>query len=268
MNEENLKIELENLKVRNALLEKLLKIEEEKNIKKEQLLSHKSRSAAMGEMVENIAHQWRQPLNILALVLQDIYISGQLGTLDSNKLEENYSKANNVLQYMSQTIDDFRNFLKKSDNVEKFPLENIFQSIDNILGHILKKNSIDVTLPEESNYFIEGNQNEFLQVFINIINNAQDAIILNNIKNGTIKIDVKRVDKNIIISIRDNAGGISEKNINKIFDPYFTTKHKTQGTGIGLYMSKQIIEKDEKSKLSVKNTKEGANFIIEVPALL
>jgi signal transduction histidine kinase len=222
----------------------------------------------MGEMVENIAHQWRQPLNILALVLQDIYISGQLGTLDANKLEENYSKANNVLQYMSQTIDDFRNFLKQSDNIEKFSLESIFQSVDNILGHVLKQHSISMSMPESSDYYIEGNQNEFLQVFINIINNAQDAIILNNINKGTITIDVKKADKNIIISIKDNAGGISDENINKIFDPYFTTKHKTQGTGIGLYMSKQIIEKDEKSKLSVSNTEEGANFTIEVPAIL
>ncbi|MEA2111170.1 MAG: HAMP domain-containing sensor histidine kinase [Campylobacterota bacterium] len=266
MNREELEAELADLKTKNELLERLLANEQEKNLEKEQLLSHKSRSAAMGEMVENIAHQWRQPLNILALVLQDIYISGQLGTLDTDKLEENYSKANNMLQYMSQTIDDFRNFLKKSDNLERFALNNIFKSIDSILLLSLKKNNIAITMDNSNGYYLQGNQNEFLQVFINIINNAQDAIILNNIKNGKIILHVKKINNTIQISIQDNAGGIKAENIDRIFDPYFTTKHKSQGTGIGLYMSKQIIEKDNVSRLYVRNSEEGANFIIEVPA--
>ncbi len=266
MNKDTLKIEIEKLKEKNRLLEELLIEEQKKNIEKDHLLSHKSRSASMGEMIENIAHQWRQPLNILALVIQDIYISGQLGTLDADKLEENYSKANNVLQYMSQTIDDFRNFLKESDEVEVFPLSNIFKSVENILVPSLKTNSISISFPNADNLYLEGNQNEFLQVVLNIIKNAQDAIISNNIKKGIIQITAQLVNKKIIISIQDNAGGIAQENIDKIFDPYFTTKHKSQGTGIGLYMSKQIIEKNKDSKLYVTNAKEGANFIIEVCA--
>ncbi len=266
MNKDTLKIEIEKLKEKNRLLEELLIEEQKKNIEKDHLLSHKSRSASMGEMIENIAHQWRQPLNILALVIQDIYISGQLGTLDADKLEENYSKANNVLQYMSQTIDDFRNFLKESDKVEVFPLSDIFKSVENILVPSLKTNSISISFPNADNLYLEGNQNEFLQVVLNIIKNAQDAIISNNIKKGIIQITAQLVNKKIIISIQDNAGGIAQENIDKIFDPYFTTKHKSQGTGIGLYMSKQIIEKNKDSKLYVTNAKEGANFIIEVCA--
>ncbi len=266
MNQNALKIEIEKLKEKNRLLEELLIKEQKKNIEKDHLLSHRSRSASMGEMIENIAHQWRQPLNILALVIQDIYISGQLGTLDADKLEENYSKANNVLQYMSQTIDDFRNFLKESDEIEVFPLNNIFKSVKNILVPSLKTNSISISLPDADDLYIEGNQNEFLQVILNIIKNSQDAIISNNIKKGIVQITAQKINNKIIISIQDNAGGITKGNIDKIFDPYFTTKHKSQGTGIGLYMSKQIIEKNKDSKLYVTNTKEGANFIIEVCA--
>ncbi len=266
MNIETLKIEIETLKEKNKLLEELLAKEQERSLEKDHLLNQKSRSASMGEMIENIAHQWRQPLNILALVIQDIYISGQLGTLDADKLEENYSKANNVLQYMSQTIDDFRNFLKESDGVEVFALDDIFQSIEHIMVPSLKVHNIDISLPKTDGFRIEGNRNEFLQVILNIIKNSQDAILLNNIKKGVITITATHTDSNIVISIQDNAGGIAAEHIDKIFDPYFTTKHKSQGTGIGLYMSKQIIEKNKDSKLSVSNTEEGANFMIEVPA--
>ncbi len=266
MNIKTLQIELESLKEKNRLLEEMLSKEQERSLEKDHLLNQKSRSASMGEMIENIAHQWRQPLNILALVIQDIYISGQLGTLDADKLEENYSKANNVLQYMSQTIDDFRNFLKESDSIEVFALDDIFQSIEHIMIPSLKVHNISITLPHADGLHIEGNRNEFLQVILNIIKNAQDAIISNNIKKGTIAVTATKVDSKIVISIQDNAGGIAPEHIDKIFDPYFTTKHKSQGTGIGLYMSKQIIEKNRDSKLSVSNTKEGANFTIEVPA--
>ncbi len=266
MNTKALEIEIEALKEKNRLLEELLAKEQERSIEKDRLLNHKSRSASMGEMIENIAHQWRQPLNILALVIQDIYISGQLGTLDADKLEENYSKANNVLQYMSQTIDDFRNFLKESDGVEIFPLSDIFHSVENIMIPSLKVNNITISLPQTEGLSIEGNRNEFLQVILNIIKNAQDAIVLNNIKKGKITVSLSTKGDKITISIQDNAGGIAKENIDKIFDPYFTTKHKSQGTGIGLYMSKQIIEKNSGSKLYVTNTEEGANFIIEVPA--
>ncbi len=266
MNIEALKKEIETLKEKNRLLEESLAREQKNSLEKDHLLNQKSRSASMGEMIENIAHQWRQPLNILALVIQDIYIAGQLGTLDADKLEENYSKANNVLQYMSQTIDDFRNFLKESDGIEVFALNDIFQSIEHIMVPSLKAHNISIALPQAEGLHIEGNRNEFLQVILNIIKNAQDAIILNNIKKGAITIAATHRDSKIIISIQDNAGGIATENIDKIFDPYFTTKHKSQGTGIGLYMSKQIIEKNKDSKLSVANTKEGANFTIEVPA--
>ena len=267
MNTETLEIEMATLKEKNRLLEELLAKEQERSLEKDHLLNQKSRSASMGEMIENIAHQWRQPLNILALVIQDIYISGQLGTLDADKLEENYSKANNVLQYMSQTIDDFRNFLKESDGIEVFALEDIFQSIEHIMVPSLKVHNINITLPQTEGLRIESNRNEFLQVILNIIKNAQDAIILNNIKKGSIAISALQKGSKIVISIQDNAGGIAAEHIDKIFDPYFTTKHKSQGTGIGLYMSKQIIEKQKDAKLSVVNTEEGANFTIEVPAV-
>ncbi len=266
MNTEALEIEIKTLKEKNKLLEELLAKEQERSLEKDHLINQKSRSASMGEMIENIAHQWRQPLNILALVIQDIYISGQLGTLDADKLEENYSKANNVLQYMSQTIDDFRNFLKESDGIEVFALHDIFQSVEHIMVPSLKINNISITLPQVEGVHIEGNRNEFLQVILNIIKNAQDAILLNKIKKGEIVIGVTQSDSKIVISIEDNAGGIPQEYIDKVFDPYFTTKHKSQGTGIGLYMSKQIIEKNNDSKLYVTNTKEGANFCIEVPA--
>jgi signal transduction histidine kinase len=146
-------------------------------------------------------------------------------------------------------------------------LNEIFQSVQSIIIPSLTKNGIDITLPQNINFLLKGNQNEFLQVLVNIIKNAQDAILLNNIKNGNITVSVHKEGGNIVISIVDNAGGIHDDHIDKIFDPYFTTKHKSQGTGIGLYMSKQIIEKYGNARIYASNTEEGANFTIEVCTL-
>jgi len=251
---------------RNNNLQAEISTQVELNRDKDRMMYQQSRLASMGEMIGNIAHQWRQPLNILALVLQDIYISGQLGNLTDKKLEDEYEKANNVLQYMSQTIDDFRNFFKQSssDN-DTFSLKEIIESVYSLVSTNFEYNHVKFNNLIETDAIARGNQNEFKQVVINILNNAQEAILTSKRKDGFVSIALEMGEEFTTIQIKDNGGGISSEIISKIFDPYFTTKHQTQGTGLGLYMSKQIIETSMNGSLEATNLKEGALFLIKMP---
>ena len=267
--EQALKKQQQEIEERNNNLQREINAQVELNREKDRMMYQQSRLASMGEMIGNIAHQWRQPLNILALVMQDIYISGQLGTLDSEKLEKEYEKANSVLQYMSQTIDDFRNFFKHSngDN-DIFSIKESIDSVYSLVGTTFEYNHIAFENRIKSDAQVRGNQNEFKQVIINILNNAQEAIKGNNIKEGRVQIDLHSDDTFVILTIKDNGGGIDSDIINKIFDPYFTTKHQTQGTGLGLYMSKQIIETSMHGVLEAFNHEDGALFSIKMPKVV
>ncbi len=247
----------------NTNLEHKIEIQVAASRDKDQMMYQQSRLASMGEMIGNIAHQWRQPLNILALVLQDIYISGQLGTLSDEKLEKEYDKANDVLQYMSQTIDDFRNFFKNTSNKDEvFDLKVSIESVYKLIETNFKHNRSDCIIEIEDSILVKGSQNEFKQVIINILNNAQDAIKSNKVKNGFVKVKAITDETSAKIIITDNGGGIEQTILNKIFDPYFTTKHQTQGTGLGLYMSKQIVEQSMNGSLQASNSSDGAMFEI------
>ncbi len=267
--DEKLKHRQKEIEKRNNNLEEEISTQVELNRDKDRMMYQQSRLASMGEMIGNIAHQWRQPLNILALVLQDIYISGQLGNLDDKKLENEYEKANNVLQYMSQTIDDFRNFFKQSssDN-DIFSLKEIIDSVYSLVSTNFEYNHVEFNNLISSDEIAKGNQNEFKQVVINILNNAQEAILTNGRKDGFVSISLEVNEEFATILIQDNGGGISDEIVSKIFDPYFTTKHQTQGTGLGLYMSKQIIETSMNGQLNAKNSKEGAMFMIKIPKVI
>jgi len=250
---------------RNNNLEAEIAAQVEDNRSKDQMMYQQARLASMGEMIGNIAHQWRQPLNILALVMQDLYISGQLGNLTEEKLENEYEKANNVLQYMSQTIDDFRNFFKHEGESINFSLNSTVESVYSLVSPNFKHNHVSFHMDIEEEIEVIGNKNEFIQVIINILNNAQDAITSNNIKDGEVTVRITKNKKEAHIAISDNGGGMAAEILDKIFDPYFTTKHQTQGTGLGLYMSKQIIETSMTGRLMAKNIENGACFIIELP---
>ena len=263
--EEDLRNRQETIENLNNSLESRITQEVEKNREKDQMMYQQSRLASMGEMIGNIAHQWRQPLNIMALVMQDIYISDQLGNLTSKKVEDSYEKSNNLLQYMSQTIDDFRNFFKQGDESAQFSIKEAVDTVYNLINTNLSYNQIECTIDVRHDSQVFGGLNEFKQVLINIINNAQEAIQTNNGKDKHINILITQENENAIISISDKGGGISKNVMEKIFDPYFTTKEQTQGTGLGLYMSKQIIENSMCGSLSAKNIGGGAEFKITLP---
>jgi signal transduction histidine kinase len=250
-----------------------LKKEIEKQVKqlreKDEILIAQSRHAAMGEMIGNIAHQWRQPLNMLSLkktLLVDYYYDGDL----SDDLVEEYdNKVDEIVQYMSKTIDDFRNFFSPKKVKEPFGLKKALDDSLNIVMASLKNNYIKLDMYIEDDCEIYGYKNEFQQVVLNIINNAKDAIITAKsekhlIDDGQIIIVVKYLKDEVFIDITDNAGGIPSDIINKIFDPYFTTKFQSQGTGIGLYMSKMIIEKNMNGRLTARNSDHGACFSIDL----
>ncbi len=263
--EEYLKKQKESIRNLNNALEAKIALEVQKNREKDQMMYQQSRFASMGEMIGNIAHQWRQPLNIMALIMQDLYISYQLGNLNSQKVEESYVKANNTLQHMSQTIDDFRNFFMQKSREDSFSVKEAVNSVCTLLGSNLAFNQVACKLDVRCDSVVSGGLNEFKQVLINIINNAQEAILSSAENKKVIEIEITQENHNAVVSVTDAGGGIAEDVINKVFDPYFTTKEKTQGTGLGLYMSKQIIENLMLGSLSVRNFKEGVEFRITLP---
>ncbi len=263
--EEELRSHQEAIEKLNNTLEQKIHEEVEKNREKDQMMYQQSRLASMGEMIGNIAHQWRQPLNIMALVMQDIYISDQLGNLSSQKVEESYNKANNLLQYMSQTIDDFRNFFKESDDEEVFSLKDAVESVYGLVSTNLAYHHISCEIHVEEDSMITGGLNEFKQVMINILNNAQEAITVNDSSKKEIRITISKKGSHAVVLVHDDGGGIKKEVLLKIFDPYFTTKAQTQGTGLGLYMSKRIIENMMLGSLSAKNVRNGAEFRIALP---
>ena len=220
---------------------------------KEKILYQQSKMAAMGEMIGNIAHQWRQPLSVISVSASAIKLLQEEG-LYSKEDSQNFIEAIlNSTQYLSNTIDDFRNFYK--DDLEKSNFE-IKKSIDksiNLLKSEFLNKGIKVIYLNENNLFVDGVENQFLQVMMNILNNAKDALLEKNIEDKYIFIDIYKEENYIYIEIHDNAGGIKDDVIEHIFEPYFTTKHKSLGTGIGLYMSEKIVTKQLKGELFVHN---------------
>lgn len=249
---------------RNSDLAKRIEVEVLANRKKDRIMYQQARLATMGEMIGNIAHQWRQPLNIIALILQEFYISGQLGTLDLEKLEKEYSRANSVLQYMSDTIDDFRSFFQHNNGNELFSINESINSVMTLVSKGLEYNNIAIDVTVEENINVMGHGNEFIQVLINIINNAREAIIAQERK-GKITVNAYKEGSKVMITVQDNGGGIDKNDLDQIFEPYFTTKHQTQGTGLGLYMSHQIIVNNMNGSIYAKNKKDGTCFYIALP---
>lgn len=246
--------------------------------RKENLMAEQTKLAAMGEMLGNIAHQWRQPLNIISMSSSNLKLKNDIGELCSSTLSESLSLILRTTNHLSDTIDTFNDFLKTDKEKSFFNVnENIKNSISLVDG-FFKNFNIDIILELEEGIFINSLANEFSQAFINILNNAKDAIVLNLKDNeyGLIKIKTKKIDNFIEISILDNAKGIEKDILNKIFEPYFTTKHKYQGTGLGLYMTRKIINSSMGGEITVQNKKfvhnqkkyEGAEFKIKIPIKL
>jgi signal transduction histidine kinase len=211
-----------------------------------------------------IAHQWRQPLNVLSMLNQSIVIKYNRDKLDKEFIKYFQETSTRQIKNMSQTIDDFRSFFRPDKQDTRFSINEVIKNMLNIIGPLFIKNSIEIELDEKEECFAKGHPNEIGQAVINIINNAKDALIENDIKHKYIKITIECEGEEILLSIKDNGGGIPKDIIETIFDPYFTTKDEKNGTGLGLYMSKIIIEKHEGGNISVVNDEDGAVFKIRL----
>jgi C4-dicarboxylate-specific signal transduction histidine kinase len=218
----------------------------------------------MGEMIGAIAHQWRQPLNALGLVQQNLQFRYQMGKLDDDFMSQNMEKSARLIHKMSSTIDDFRNFFKPNKRAELFNVKVVVKAMTDLLDAQLKNNNIVLSINCNDDLFIKGFQGEFSQVILNLLNNAKDTLIEHRPSQPAISIEAKiNAMGNIMIIIKDNGGGIPDAIIDKIYDPYFTTKEEGKGTGIGLYMSKIIVENNMQGSLYAFNDAKGANFVIE-----
>lgn len=251
----------------NQVLKRRLEKGLEKARQKDKIMIQQSRFAALGEMIEQIAHQWRQPLNTLGLINQNLYFKFKLQEFDPKSFDEAHEKIDETLQYMSQTIDDFRSFYKNNAQPETYPVREVIDSSISLSEAMLNytKIKVKIKIEQEENCFVHNIKNELLQVCMNILKNAHDALIKKRHENRRINITIHPQGKDICLRFEDNAGGIDDNIISKIFDPYFTTKKDSHGTGVGLYMSKSIIEDHLNGEIKVENTDEGASFIIALP---
>ncbi|WP_419763757.1 MAG: ATP-binding protein [Arcobacter sp.] len=241
--------------------------------KKQKLFYQQSKMASMGEMIENIAHQWRQPLSTITTAASGAKIKKEFGELDDKFFFDSIDLIVDAANYLSHTIDDFRDFFKQSKEKERF---NALSVLNNAIK-LSSLNNKDIELIINCTHIeVAGFKNELIQVFLNIFNNSKDVLANIKDKKKLIKIDVKEMNNYITFSILDNGGGIDEEKIEKIFEPYFTTKHQSQGTGIGLYMSEQIIDKHFGGEISAKNVNFkvedkdyfGVNIQIKIPSNL
>lgn len=233
--------------------------------KKDELMMAQSRHAAMGEMIGMIAHQWRQPISIVSMIANNILLDAALGSFDASKAQSYSKDIIEQTQHLSKTIDDFRNFFKPDKSVSKIDIKDIMDEVFSIVKESLKNNSIKFNISYESKTQIEGYPRELMQVFVNIINNAKDALVSKKTKDALIEVNIYEDEKYLNTKICDNAGEIPKDILFKIFDPYFTTKDEKTGTGLGLYMSKMIIEDHLHGIIEVLNIQNGVCFIVRLP---
>jgi signal transduction histidine kinase len=228
--------------------------------------------AEMGEMLSDISHQWKQPLTILSMLLETIELELEEEYISKEQIDSDLQEAFKLIKHMHQTIEDFKNFYRPDTSKRTF---NIYNAVNDVIK--MEKTSLNchtIELSFNSSYkgtLFHGFESQFKQVLLTIINNAIEQITLNIESqkqakgSGKIDIDIEKDNKNVKIHISDNAGGIDQDIIAKIFNPYFTTKNDNGGSGIGLYMSKTILEKNFHGSVQVLNVADGASFIITIP---
>jgi two-component system CheB/CheR fusion protein len=231
---------------------------------KEEMMLAQSRQAAMGDMIGMIAHQWRQPLSVISMVGNNLRADLELGEeITSENLYKLTETLNEQTQSLSHTIDDFRTFMKPQKAKERVSLCDVYAKLRNMIEKTLENNEISLNFVNDCDVEINVFTNEFIQVFVNLLNNAKDAFKERNIKDAKIDI-VTTFDKKLLsIQVNDNAGGIDEAILDKLGEPYISTKSKN-GTGLGIYMSKMILEKHFDGTLSWKNYHKGTSFTIEL----
>jgi signal transduction histidine kinase len=233
--------------------------------KKDELFVQQSRFAALGEMIEQIAHQWRQPLHTLSLINQNLYFKRQLGECSDVCYDESHVKFQEHLQYMSKTIDDFRNYYKMDKLKEPEDISSIAQIALRLSEVLLNDAKIKASIINKTDSKVFLAKNEMIQVFMNLIKNANDVIVERHVADAKITITIEQVDEYIEIWVDDNGGGVDEAIVDDIFTIYFTTKSANQGTGLGLHMCKYIIEESFGGTIRVENYMQGARFIVRLP---
>ena len=248
----------------NHTLEQRIAEEVESSREKDRLMMQQSRFAAMGEMIGNIAHQWRQPLNMLGIVIQQMQMEQEKGQLTPEVMEQRVAKGMELLLYLSRTIDDFRNFFRPGIEPRSFSLAKAVDKTVNFFEPSCSGHGIKVTVEGKCSLMYTGHVNEFSQALLNILNNARDALLEKEFREPRIVVSLHDKGCRGVVTVRDNAGGIAPDVIDKIFDPYFTTKEEGKGTGVGLYMAKTIIERHMQGSIYVKNFQDGAEFTVIV----
>ena len=246
----------------NNTLEERVQEEVSKNRAKDAQLIHQARLAQMGEMISMIAHQWRQPLNAITATSSSIKLKAELNKLDTVETEKLADNISEYAQHLSTTIDDFRNFFKPNKDKIMTDYNYIIKSVQSIIETSLDSKNIKIIKELECSDSFESYPNELKQVVLNLVKNAEDALLEAKVRESYIKITTYSNEEGLVLEICDNAGGIPQDIIDKIFDPYFSTKLEKDGTGLGLYMSKMIIEEHCNGSLSVKNSENGAEFKI------
>lgn len=235
---------------------------------KDRIMLAQGRQAAMGEMINNIAHQWRQPLNNLGLIVQNIKADYDYNSLTPEKMTEDVDKVMDTIMFMSQTIHDFSSFFSDEKVTKTFYVSEALTKVIAMIEASLSKQGVQIVVEERDEHVaIDGYFNEYNQVLLNLLNNAKEALLDSKVQHPVITVSIFRADEQAVIQVRDNAGGIPEAIIGQVFDPYFTTKELGKGTGIGLYMSKTIIEEHFCGVITVSNGADGARFTVSIPGV-
>jgi len=246
-----------NLKLEEEVKKQLLQLRQ-----KDKLLIAQSKLAAVGETLAHIAHQWKQPLGQINSVVSNIEADFNDNILDKQTLEEHLNEIEKLTFYMADTIESFNTYLQPNEKKEIFSIKEAFDNSYNLVYKLLESKNIISKITIEDDSLVKGIKKEFVQALLVILNNAKDILLQRNIEHKVINIKIYSKNNKAIIEIIDNAGGIKKEHFDKIFDPYFTTKPHSQGTGHGLCMAKMIVEKSMHGTLNALNYDDGAKFCI------
>ena len=255
----------EERKQQASLLEERIKEEVERNRQQQVMMFQQNRMAQMGEMIAMIAHQWKQPLSSLSVQIHILTKKYETGTLDNDAVSDFRKRSEQMITYMSETINDFRHFFKPDKTKTVFDVHEAVEGVYRIIEPMIHRYGIEIVMNTGTGCMVYGYPNEFSQALLNILNNAKNVLLERRIENPKIHIAVSAESEHVVITVEDNAGGISNKFIDRIFDPYFSTKEEKNGTGLGLYMSRMIISRHMQGTIRVENRKRGAYFEISLP---